>query len=227
MYVYLYWVALLGISWLVGYFSYPKLRKKMLWSSLLATPFGAGELYFIPTYWMPKTLFNFGLRYGLDLEAFGLMFFLGGLAALAYEGILKKHIPSGQKICNPCTCYVPLVTTLAFFVVLIRAFPAWNIIYPASFACLAGGIAALLLYPKLRMHIIYGGIIFTALYWTSLVIIEFLFPGWIASTWNMAILSNIRLVAVPIEELLFAFSFGTLWAPLYEEVCSNFHITKR
>lgn len=222
MYEYLAWTALLGIFWIIAYASNPKLRQKIWWSSWIAFPFGLGDLYFIPNYWTPQTLFDFGIKYHVDIEAFLLMFFLGGLAAFIYEGIFKKQIPTAQKICHPvCKCYTSLITTLVAFIILTRGFPNWNIIYPSSYACLIGGITAMLIYPKLRKHILFGGILFALLYWVSLAIVDIFSTGWIATTWNMTALSGITVLRVPLEEIFFGFSFGTIWAPLYEEVCSN------
>lgn len=225
MYEYLIWVALLGIIWVVAYILKPMLRKKMRWSSWIAFPFGLGELYFIPNYWTPQTLFDLGIKYNIDIEAFLLMFFLGGIAAFIYEGVFKKKIPAVQKFCHPiCKCYTPFIASLAAFIVLIQAFPKWSIIYPASFACLIGGVTAFFIYPQLRKHVLFGGVLFTFLYWISLTAIESLFPGWITGTWNAAAISGITLTGVPVEEIFFGFSFGTLWASLFEEVCSNIHI---
>ena len=222
MYEFLIWTTLFGILWLFAYASQPKLRQKIWWSSWIAFPFGLGELYFIPNYWTPQTLFNLGMKYGIDIESFALMFFMGGTAAFVYEGFLKKQLPVTQKICHPmCKCYTPLITTLVAFIVLTRGFPSWNIIYPSSYACLVGGITAMLIYPKLRKHVILGGLLFAMLYWASLAIIGLFSFSWIANTWNMVELSRITLFRVPIEEILFGFSFGTIWAPLFEEVCSN------
>ncbi|MBI4154657.1 hypothetical protein HY498_01060 [Candidatus Woesearchaeota archaeon] len=223
MYEYLWWVITLGILWIIVYIFTPLLRRKIIWSSLIAFPFGFGELYFIPNYWKPETLFNLGLRYGIDVEAFGLMFFLGGIAAFIYEGLLKKRI-AFQKLCRPiCKCYTPLIITLSTFVILIRAFPFWNIIYPSSFACLVGGLWAFFVYPRLRSHILLGGLLFGIFYWLSLFIIEIFSPGWIVNTWNLSALSGIMLLKIPVEEVLFGFSFGVIWTPLFEEVCSNLY----
>lgn len=228
MYEFLIWTLLLGAVWCIAYLAQSELRRKMWWSSWIAFPFGLGELYFIPNYWTPQTLFDLGMRYRIDIESFALMFFLGGLAAAVYEGVLKKHIPLAQKFCHPaCRCYTPLIATLVTFIVLTRAFSGWNIIYPSSFACLAGGVFAMIIYPKLRNHVLLGGVLFAAFYWVSLGVIDLFSPGWIMSTWNRAALSGTTLLRVPLEEILFGFSFGMLWAPLFEEVCSNFHLTRK
>lgn len=222
MYEYLTWVAILGLAWIVLFLTYKLLRKKIVWSSLIALPFGLGELYFIPNYWEPQTLFNLGIKYHVDIESFGLMFFLGGIAAFIYEGFFKVRISRVQKICHPvCKCYTPLITSLSVFIIVIKLFPKLNIIYTSVLACLAGGIIALIIYPKLQKHILFGGILFAMLYWISLVLVELFFPGWIANTWNMDALSGFIVLGVPVEEIFFGFSFGMLWSSLFEEVCSN------
>lgn len=222
MYEYLLWIGILAVVWLLAYTLYPKLRKKLLWSSLVAVPFGVGELFFIPQYWQPQTLFNLGMRYGIDIESFLLMFVLGGVAAFVYEAFFKRRVPLKQAFCHPrCYCYLSLAIAIGVFAVAFKAFPELNIIYVSSISCLAGGLFAAGIYPKLRSHIVAGGVFFAAFYLLSLALIDLLSPGWIAGTWNMASLSGITLLAVPIEELLFGFCFGTLWTSLYEETCKH------
>ncbi len=224
MYEYLIWNVLLGIAWIVFFTFQKSIRRKILWSSLIAAPFGIGELYYIPDYWMPQTLLNFGIRFSLDIEAFLLMFFLGGLAGVIYETVVKKRIKTKKHMCRPvCTCYLGLLITLTTFLILIKI-TNWNIIYPSSIAALAGGAFAFFRYKNLRTHIILGGLLFMFLYLVSLAIMNVLFPLWISTTWNMGVLSKILILGVPIEELFFGFAFGTLWTSLYEEVCSNFKI---
>lgn len=43
-------------------------------------------------------------------------------------------------------------------------------------------------------------------------------PGYIERVWNFAALTGIRLGPVPVEELLFAFGFGSYWSGVYEHV---------
>ncbi|MBI4143854.1 hypothetical protein HY486_01240 [Candidatus Woesearchaeota archaeon] len=217
MYEYLLWTAILGIIWLAAFISIPRLRKKILFSSLIALPFGFGELYYIPNYWRPQTLFNLGTKYHITIEAFILMFFLGGTAAAIYESITKKRTLT--KTCNN-TCNTPLLTTLAALLLLIKSFPETNIIYLTIIALLAGGTAAFFIYPNLRQHIIIGGLLFAFFYWSTLTISEIISP-WITTTWIMKDLTGIMLGTVPLEEILFGFAFGTLWSPLYEEACAS------
>jgi hypothetical protein len=226
MYGYLAWDMILGIFWIFAYSFQKHIRKKIVWGSLLALPFGLGQLYFFKDYWAPQTILGFGAKYGIDIESFLLMFFLGGLAAAVYETALQRYKMHHHKCCgSTCLCYLSLGIALASFIVLLRAFPSWNIIYPSILACFIGGVFAFIVYPELRSHISLGGLFFMLLYGITLVISELVAPGWIAATWNLSAISGITLLKVPLEELLFGFAFGTLWSPLYEETCSNFKVS--
>jgi hypothetical protein len=43
-------------------------------------------------------------------------------------------------------------------------------------------------------------------------------PDYIDEVWNMERLSGIVVLRIPLEEYLFAFSFGMYWAGVYEHV---------
>ncbi|MEK6886327.1 MAG: lycopene cyclase domain-containing protein [Nanoarchaeota archaeon] len=225
MYGYITWDIILGLCWLLLYSFQKNIRSKILWGSIIALPFGFGELYFIPNYWIPQTLFNFGIKYHLAIESFLVMFFLGGLAAAVYEAALQKYKMHHPKCCgNICFCYLSLGVALASFIILLKTFPLLNIIYSSILACFIGGIFAFFVYPELRSHIFLGGLFFMFLYGITLFVSEILVPGWIAATWNLSLISGVVLFKIPLEELLFGFAFGTLWSPLYEEICSNFKV---
>ncbi len=219
-YEYFLWDVSIGILWLVAFVSNSQLRIKMLWSSLLALPIGITEMYFIPSYWAPQTLFDFGLKYHVAIESFAWCFFLGGLASFAYEGLFKKKMPAVTKQCHPfCRC-LPLLVALFSFIFLAPL--GWNTIYPLLIAMFAGGLTAFIVYPELQRHMLVGGAVFGVFYALSLALIDFLSPGWIANTWNLSALSGILIANLPLEEVVFGFFLGFLWAPLYEELCQPF-----
>jgi len=69
--------------------------------------------------------------------------------------------------------------------------------------------------PKLKWQIIGGGISFTIIYTVVLIIAGQVFPDFY-DHWNLDDLSGLWFAGAPLEEYLFAFTFGALWAPLYE-----------
>ena len=88
-YAYLIGSLLLLVVWFGLFLAKPKLRKKMLWVSGLTTTLGLTEPIFIPKYWAPLTLFDWGRRYHLDIESFIFSFAVGGIASIVYETLTK------------------------------------------------------------------------------------------------------------------------------------------
>ena len=43
----------------------------------------------------------------------------------------------------------------------------------------------------------------------------FIYPNFIEA-WNLPAISGILILKVPLEELMFAFTFGMMWSSLYE-----------
>ena len=48
--------------------------------------------------------------------------------------------------------------------------------------------------------------------------LAWLTPGFVERVWNLDALTGIRLLGIPLEELLFAAALGACWAGLYEHV---------
>ncbi|UCE66404.1 MAG: hypothetical protein JSU85_16445 [Candidatus Zixiibacteriota bacterium] len=90
-----------------------------------------------------------------------------------------------------------------------------NIIYDAAIVCLATALFILWRRPKLKWQILGGGLSFTAIYAVVLLIMTLIYPDFY-DYWNSEALTGCTIGKAPIEEYLFAFTFGAFWAPLYE-----------
>ena len=90
-----------------------------------------------------------------------------------------------------------------------------NIIYDVAAVCIATAVFIAWRRPSLRWQILGGGISFTLLYTIVLVITGYFYPDFYAH-WNHDELSGMKFLGAPAEEYLFSFTFGILWAPLYE-----------
>ena len=90
--------------------------------------------------------------------------------------------------------------------------------YSASTALLVGGVASLYCRPDLWQKMAASAFIFLTLYFVYFGTLIALYPGYVEQVWNLRALSGILTLGVPIEELLFAFSFGFLWSGIYEHV---------
>ncbi len=208
----------LGI-WLVFYIFFPKKRKEMLWTSLFTMPFGLTEPLFVPEYWSPPSLFDLAVKTGFDIESFIFCFSIGGIGAIFYELIYPlKHrrISKREKRQHRHHLLALLSPVLVFFPLYF--FTLLNPIYSASIAMIIGGIATILCRPDLKRKILLGGVLFLCLYFLFFFLFIQIYPGIVHEVWNLAALSGILILGIPIEELIFAFSFGMLWSGVYEHV---------
>lgn len=79
------------------------------------------------------------------------------------------------------------------------------------------GAAALLWVRRdLVVHSLFGGFLFLAAYILGFLLMLQIFPTLIADIYKLNLTSGVMLLGIPFEEYLYAFTFGMLWAPLYE-----------
>ena len=211
---------LLGI-WFLIYIAKPSLSKEMFWTSLLTAPFGLTELLFVPEYWNPPSLFNLAARTGFDIESLIFCFAIGGIGAVLYESVFRvKHkkmssheMHSKRHRFHKLALIFPIIVFLPLYLLT-----KLNPIYSSSIAMFVGGIAAMLCRPDLKKKIFMGGILFLALYFTFFLLFNISYPGIVQEVWNLSAISGMLVLGIPLEELLFAFTFGMMWSSVYEHV---------
>ncbi len=218
-YVWLVWSAAFLVPWLGLYAAFPLHRRAMLWSSLFTAPFGLTEPLFVPEYWSPPSLFDLAIRTGFDIESVIFCFGIGGVAAVAIDVLTRRvpvPVPEGERHHTRHRFHRWVLG--APFLVFVALWPLpWNPIYPGIVAMLVGGALTLWCRPDLKAHVALGGAVFVAYYTVFLAGLEVTAPrGYIEEVWNLEALSGIRLAFIPLEELLFAFGFGTYWSSVYE-----------
>ena len=81
-----------------------------------------------------------------------------------------------------------------------------------------GGVAAILCRPDLTKKIAIGAVLFLALYFISFLLFNIIYPGSVQKNWNLTAISGILVFGVPLEELMFAFTFGMMWSSVYEHI---------
>lgn len=209
------------VVWLVVFIFKSKARKEMFWVSLFTMPFGLTEPLFVPEYWSPPSLFNLASAAGFDIESLIFSFAIGGIGAVLYETLIKvKH----QKISEHEThrkkhrFHLLALSSPVIVFLPLQLFTQLNPVYSAIIAMFAGGIAAILCQTDLKRKIWLGGTAFLALYFVFFLLFNIAYPGLVREAWNLSAISGVLLLGVPLEELLFAFTFGMLWSSVYEHV---------
>ncbi len=221
--VYAYLLFSLGLFgvWLLLYLVRPDVRREMFWVSFGTMFLGLTEPFFVPEYWTPPTLWDLARRTGFDLESLLFSFGVGGIVFSAYH-VLFGRSPSesmAHERSHPRHRYhvVALLSAPTLFVLLLEL-SRLNPIYSAAIAMVGGFLATLYCRPDLWLKMIVSGVLFLLLYFVVFALFNVTFPGYVAAIWNLKAVSGILVWGVPLEELMFAFTFGLYWSSMYEHV---------
>jgi Lycopene cyclase len=217
-YVWLLWSSAFLIPWIGVYLAFPAHRKAMLWASLFTTPFGFTEPLFVPEYWSPPSLFDLAITTGFDIESLIFVFGIGGISSTLYNlvtGQVPNKVSSKEKHA-PLHRHHYKALSAPFIVFLVIYWFPWNPIYPGIVAMFIGAIANMLCRPDLKKKTWIGGLLFLGYYMIFLTGLELTAPGYIDKVWNLEALSGLSLFYMPVEELLFAITFGMYWSGVYE-----------
>jgi hypothetical protein len=112
--------------------------------------------------------------------------------------------------------YKALFSPVIVFLVLY--FLPWNPIYPSIVAMAVGAIATMACRPDLKAKTWIGGLLFLVYYFAFFIALIATAPGYVERVWNLPTLTGILLLGVPLEELLFALTFGLYWSSVYEHL---------
>ena len=218
-YVWLIWSLLILGLWAVIYFVRKDHRQIMLRVSLGTMLFGLTEPLFVPEYWSPPSLFNLAEKTGFDIESFVFSFAIGGIGSVIYQFVFPSvPVPLHEsERRNTRHRFHLLMLFLPFVVFPLLAFVTnLNHIYCGMLALSAGALATLYCRPDLKRKILIGGVLFAVLYFLYFGSILIFFPEYVRTYWNLNALSNVLILGIPLEELLFGFTFGMYWSGVYE-----------
>ena len=217
-YVWLSWSSAFLLPWIALYALNPKYRRVMWRTSVVTAFLGLTEPIFVPRYWNPPSLFELAQRTGFDIESLIFAFAIGGIGAVLYNVIGRQDlVPVSIEERRRARHRFHRVALLVPFVLFVPLyFAPWNPIYPGIVCLLIGAMLSLLCRPSLRNKTMVGGLLFLGLYAVFMLGLKWLTPGYIEMVWNLADLRGGLVYGIPLEELLFGFSFGVYWAGVYE-----------
>jgi len=218
-YTYFIWSVLLFFCWVPVYYLNKYNKVKMLKMSFFTLPLGLSEPLFYPAYWFPPTLFDLGNKTGLDIESLIFSFAVGGLGCALYDyfyGYQEKPINCLQRHRSQHRFHKLSLSSPIWSFLLLELFTPWNAIYTASLALLIGAIGTLYCRPELKLRIVNSALMFMVFYFLFFSAMNLSHPNFVTLYWNHAQISGIQLLHIPIEELMFSFTFGALWGGFYE-----------
>lgn len=222
-YIWLIWSLILIAVWFVIYvfLDSKDKRREMLTVSLWTSLLGLTEPLFVPAYWTPTSLFNLALRTRFDIESLIFSFGIGGIAVILYELIFrsqhtamsaKEHQSSRHRFHIWAIFSAPSILIILLFTTNL------NPLHSFIIAMIIGGLATWYCRPDLKKKMIMSAFIFLALYFFYFLTLIAISPGYVEQVWNLKAISGILIVGIPLEELLFAFSFGFIWSSIYEHI---------
>lgn len=219
-YAWAFWSSAFVLPWLGLWLLVPASRAVMWRVSLATMPFGLTEPLFVPAYWNPPSLFDLAQKTGFDLESLVFSFAIGGVGSVLYNAVTRHQPATMPSLARElhrhrwhrAALLVPIVTFTGLY------WLPWNPIYPAIMAMTTGGVATALCRPDLVRKSLAGGSIFLAYYAVFMAALVLFAPGYIEHVWNLAQLTGILILGIPIEELLFGFTFGMYWSSVYEHL---------
>lgn len=222
-YIWLIWSLILIAIWLVVYISLRSggEKKEMLAVSLWTSLLGLTEPLFVPEYWSPPSLFDLAIRTGFDIESLIFSFGIGGIAVILYGRIFRRQDVSMSEREH----YSPrhkfhiwtLLSAPAILVILLLA-TNLNPLHSSIIAMVVGGLATWYCRPDLKKKMIVSAFLFLALYFLYFWTLIAMSPGYVEQVWNLEAISGILIIGIPLEELLFALSFGFIWSSIYEHL---------
>ena len=227
-YAWLIWSLFFLLIWIILYLSgnpslreKPAFRKEMLSISFGTMLLGFTEPLFVPEYWNPPTLFDLAQLTGFDIESLIFTFAIGGTGSVLYRVIYKKNIMKMEinemkSSRHQLHIYILFLPVPIFIVLAI--FTQLNHIYCGVIAMFAGALLTLYCRPDLKWKIWIGGLLFLIYYFIFFLTLLAFFPDFVTRVWNLEVLTGILFLGIPIEELMYAFTFGMLWSSLYEHI---------
>lgn len=209
--MYLFATVCLIACFLVGWLLWPSHRVGSLLSATLFTPFGLLGAAFVPAYWRPDHQFTF-IR-GVGVEDFLFCFACGGLcwiAAAVGSGSRWEFGPGVGPFLLRFGCWA-----IGSLIAVLSAWLAGCGLMPAVVAGFTvSGLVILRQAPHAHRLILPGAVGFAAVY---------LFVGWLvvtacprsASFWASQAICGHRVFGLPVEELVWACSFGATWPVVF------------
>lgn len=220
-YAYLVFSIALLVVWLVLFAARRDIREEMFWVSFGTMFLGLTEPFFVPEYWDPPTLWSLSRKTGFDLESLLFSFAVGGIAFAAYHvifGVTPSESMTEERMDPRHRYHLLVILSAPVISVILMILKIINPIYSATIGMTVGFFATLYCRSDLWLKMVVSGGLFFLLYFVAFALFNMVFPGYVTAVWNPKAVSGLLVGGVPLEELIFAFTFGLYWSSTYEHI---------
>lgn len=202
------------LVWIILFLYRRDLRKEMLTMSLLVAPLGFTQVFYFQDYWRPdyfwKPIINM-----VGIEDILFSFFIGGIAAVIYEEFFGKKYTKRHLQSRIWWMFGFVVLSIVFMAIGRLIFKI-NFMYLSILFSLFIGVLIIILRHDLLMDALFSGLLIGGLMFIFYLVFGQLFDGIIQKWWMLKNISGILIFGVPLEELMWGFSWGFVAGPTYE-----------
>lgn len=205
--------------WIVLFLASKSTRREQLLMSIIAMPWGPiSEIVYFKDYWFPKSILSFSLfGHPVLIEDFIFAFAIGGIGAVIYEALFKKH-QARRAMHYSLSLLIIIVIGASSFVLLWQS--GLNSIFASAIAFLILAFLIIVQRKDLLMDSIISGLaVMIVMFFSYFFLIktfsnseEFLQNVWFLYKTPL----DIRILGIPLTEMIWGFSWGMLAGPLYE-----------
>jgi hypothetical protein len=200
--------------WFVLFVHRKDLRHKiMLLGLLIGIVAMITEFWYTQDYWHPLTL----LKMPFSIEDFLFGFFIGGISSVFYEELFGKRFSNRHTRSHHWALLFIIFFGISELVLnLLFYYFRVNSIYSSfvAFAMFAFGV--IYFRRDLITDAIISGLLCGLVLLGSYLVLLNVYPGLFIKMWYLNNLSGIFIGKIPIEEILWAFSWGMIAGPMYE-----------
>lgn len=184
--------------------------------AICSLPFGFTEFLFYPSYWEPVFLFDLVNYLGFGIEDLIFVMGLSAFTSTAYPFFLKRKLIA-INIKNGISSLKILFLVLAccfFFVFLLDV---WKIpmIYGAPILMILMSIGIMGIRNDLILPGLLGGLLSTVIYAFLCLVLLLIYPDLFQLTWHTEKFINRNIYGVPVEELIYGFTSGSIATLFY------------
>lgn len=189
-------------------------------SALLSAPTSFTSFVFVPGYWNPKRI----VPYEIGPEDVIFSFSTGGIIWLFIILIIsiKYDVRYNERILFKQYAGFLFYGSLLYFLMWLTRV---DIMLATIITVFIIGIWILLQRPNYMILGIIGGLVFTVFYFCILKSFFVMFPEF-PGQWSLEELYGIKLLGIPVEELMWAFATGAVW-PLIVAWSLNVQLDKK
>lgn len=208
------------VVWLLVYWRAGTLRRPMLVLSVITALFGPiSEIWYFADYWKPEIAFPLPGVGGVEDLIFG--FAIGGIAAFGYESLFVKKF----CLCRPKKGREWFLLIFAAIVgasmLVLNNLLGLNSVYASSIGMIIAASIMLYFRRDLIIHAVGSAVLVMLTMFAIYYLGQTFFPNahfWMERIWKLSGTPQGVVIFrhIPWTEMLWGFSWGLVWGPMYE-----------